>query len=319
MLQIQYRDAKDGGIEVLRCFSREEQVKIPSQIENKPVTKIGDYAFSAHKRKEDEGKLISIGEDFFHEDQEPMFCGEAVKEVYLPETTIEIGKYAFYGCVNLTTLGFSDSLLRTGAGIFTGCKLQKIYYDIWEDKKGALRDVVRDTRFPLQVHMYYKKEGLQSRLFYPEYYEEAVENTPARIVETHFHGTGYQYRQSFFRGEIDYHKYDEVFPVAAVQENPDIVWEILAGRMLMPYGVSDYAWMQYEGYLKQNQDQMMEYLKEEDQMPFLKLMAKKDYFNREGIESAIDWASKKQKTEILSFLMDEQNKRFPKKRKTFEL
>ena len=55
---------------------------------------------------------------------------------------MEIGKYAFYGCVNLTTLGFSDSLLRTGAGIFTGCKLQKIYYDVYEDKKSALRDVV---------------------------------------------------------------------------------------------------------------------------------------------------------------------------------
>lgn len=66
-----------------------------------------------------------IGEDFLGSEDEPMFCGEAVKEVYLPPDTVEIGKYAFYGCVNLTTLGFSDSLLRTGAGIFTGCKLQR--------------------------------------------------------------------------------------------------------------------------------------------------------------------------------------------------
>ena len=48
MLKIQYRDAKDGGIEVLRCFSKEDQVEIPSEIEGKRVTKIGDYAFSAH-------------------------------------------------------------------------------------------------------------------------------------------------------------------------------------------------------------------------------------------------------------------------------
>ena len=176
MLKIQYRDAKDGGIEVLRCFSKEDQVEIPSEIEGKRVTKIGDYAFSAHKRKEDEAKEIMIGEDFLGSEDEPMFCGEAVKEVYLPPDTVEIGKYAFYGCVNLTTLGFSDSLLRTGAGIFTGCKLQKIYYDVYEDKKSALRDVVRDTRFPLQVNIRYKEEEKQSRLFYPEYYEEAVEN-----------------------------------------------------------------------------------------------------------------------------------------------
>ena len=280
MLKIQYRDAKDGGIEVLRCFSKEDQVEIPSEIEGKRVTKIGDYAFSAHKRKEDEAKEIMLGEDFLGSEDEPMFCGEAVKEVYLPPDTVEIGKYAFYGCVNLTTLGFSDSLLRTGAGIFTGCKLQKIYYDVYEDKKSALRDVVRDTRFPLQVNIRYH--------------------------------LGY-------KGEIDYRKYDDIFPVAAVQEDLDIVWEILAGRMLMPYGVSGFAWMQYEGYVKQNQCEMMNYLKEEDQMPFINLMAEKNYFSKEGIEAAIDWASRKQKTELLSILMNEQHKRFPKKKKTFEL
>ena len=43
-------------------------------------------------------------------------------------------------------------------------------------------------------------------------------------------------RQSFLRGEIDYRKYDDIFPVAAVQEDLDIVWEILAGRMLMHTG-----------------------------------------------------------------------------------
>ena len=43
MLKIQYRNAKDGGIEILRCFSQEQQVTIPAQIEGKAVTKIGDY------------------------------------------------------------------------------------------------------------------------------------------------------------------------------------------------------------------------------------------------------------------------------------
>ena len=61
------------------------------------------------------------------------------------------------------------------------------------------------------------------------------------------------------------------------------------------------------------------YLKEEDQMPFINLMAEKNYFSKEGIEAAIDWASRKQKTELLSILMNEQHKRFPKKKKTFEL
>ena len=202
----------------------------------KRVTKIGDYAFSAHKRKEDEAKEIMIGEDFLGSEDEPMFLWGGSKRSlsatgYCGNREICI----LWMCKSDNTWVFRFSF-RTGAGIFTGCKLQKIYYDVYEDKKSALRDVVRDTRFPLQVNIRYKEEEKQSRLFYPEYYEEAVENTPARIVETHFHGTGYQYRQSFLRGEIDYRKYDDIFPVAAVQEDLDIVWEILAGRMLMPYG-----------------------------------------------------------------------------------
>ena len=61
------------------------------------------------------------------------------------------------------------------------------------------------------------------------------------------------------------------------------------------------------------------YLTEENQMPFVQFMAEKNYFTKDGIEAAIDWASKKHKTELLSFLMNEQHKRFPKKKKTFEL
>ena len=91
MLKIQYRDAKDGGIEVLRCFSKEDQVEIPSEIEGKRVTKIGDYAFSAHKRKEDEAKEIMIGEDFLGSEDEPMFCCVAKRK--------DCGQASFAACL----------------------------------------------------------------------------------------------------------------------------------------------------------------------------------------------------------------------------
>ena len=81
MLKIQYRDAKDGGIEVLRCFSKEDQVEIPSEIDGKRVTKIGDYAFSAHKRKEDEAKEIIARGGFV----KTMWCGELDCELKMKE------------------------------------------------------------------------------------------------------------------------------------------------------------------------------------------------------------------------------------------
>ena len=130
----------------------------------------------------------------------------------------------------------------------------------------------------MEADIRYIEIGQEAHLIFPEYYEEAVENTPARIIENHFHG-----------------------------------------RMLKPLGMSEYSWMQYEGYIKKYQREMMKYLKPEDRMAFLHLCGENNFFSREGIEAAISWASEKKDTEVLSFLMDEQRKRFPKKKKTFDL
>lgn len=319
MLTIHYREIKNGTIEILRCFGNGDVVNLPNEIRGKPVTKIGEYAFSSYKKKEDEAEVFQAERGIIEENAPEMFCGPRVREVYLPQGTVEIGKYAFYGCVNLETLGFSDALQRTGTGIFTGCRLKKVILKLHHGSKSALRDIVQDTRFLLEADIQYMEFGKEAHLVFPEYYEEAVENTPARIIENHFHGTGYPYRQCFFRGEIDYHKYDDVFPVAAVQEEEEIVWKILVGRMLYPVNMTDYAWMQYEGYVKEHQEKMMDYVSAEERIPFLHLCAQRNFFTREGIEAAIRWASKKKEMEALSFLMNEQNQKFPKKKKTFEL
>lgn len=59
------------------------------------------------------------------------------------------------------------------------------------------------------------------RLTFPEYYEEAVENTPARIIDTHWHGSGYKYRQCFPETKLNLRLYDELFPLCSCQEFGD--------------------------------------------------------------------------------------------------
>ena len=44
MLEIHYREIKDGTIEILRCFGNGDSVVLPDEIHGKTVTKIGDYA-----------------------------------------------------------------------------------------------------------------------------------------------------------------------------------------------------------------------------------------------------------------------------------
>lgn len=58
-----------------------------------------------------------------------------------------------------------------------------------------------------------------ARLMFPEFYEEGVENTPARILETHVHGSGILYRNCFQGRKIDFYQYDNAFPHAMAQES----------------------------------------------------------------------------------------------------
>lgn len=319
MLRIEYRDIKDG-VEVLRCFGNDSTITLPESIEGKPILKIGNYAFSQYKKKEEEAKSITLGAVFENSALE-MIYGDKVREVYLSSKTEEIGKYAFYGCINLEKLGFSDALLRTGTGIFTGCKLKEIRLDLYQGRKSALRDIVTDTRFPLKTKLlYHKNEHIEEvSLIFPEYYEEAVENTPARIIENHFHGTGYKYRQCFFRGEVDYEKYDDLFTEAVVLEDEDIISDIAFGRLLYPYNLTEHHKQEYLDYISSHQSEMMKALINHEDMDGIKIFSFENIWTRECIDEAIDLASAKGKTEILSYLMDEKNRKFSKKKKTFEL
>ena len=121
----------------------------------------------------------------------------AAEELELSHGIEEIGNYTFYGCSNLKRLKFTDSLRRIGGGSFTGCSaLRELYVETEKDRVTCIRDVVTETFHEMYVTVYYRDQDVYARLVFPEYYEEGVENTPARILETHFHGSGYPTKKS---------------------------------------------------------------------------------------------------------------------------
>ena len=131
----------------------------------------------------------------------------AAEELELSHGIEEIGNYTFYGCSHLKQLKFTDSLRRIGGGSFTGCSaLRELYVETEKDRVTCIRDVVTETFHEMYVTVYYRDQDVYARLVFPEYYEEGVENTPARILETHFHGSGYRYRQCFTDKRIESQK-----------------------------------------------------------------------------------------------------------------
>ena len=60
--------------------------------------------------------------------------------------------------------------------------------------------------------------GKRAHMVFPEHYDEAVENTPARILFTEYHGSGTNYRQCFYSKELDFAEYDSLFDMAVVMD-----------------------------------------------------------------------------------------------------
>ena len=212
-MKVHYRII-DDGIEIVRCFGADPEIMIPEVIDGRTVKRMAPYAFSARKDHEDEDVLVfSTEEDRMFRDTEQLLAGELVESVNLPDTMEELGRYIFYGCRNLRKLGFSDRLKNIGSGAFTGCRnLSYLSVRLLDGNRSCVPEILGDLWQRIDVTFYggakygdgkygagegREQDKISARLVFPEHYEEAVENTPARILFTQHHGSGNNYRQCF--------------------------------------------------------------------------------------------------------------------------
>lgn len=239
---------------IWRCFSRAGRAEIPEKIEGYPVTALAPYAFSAHlDEKELDGKYYTSGGARMHGAESiPALCGERLEELILPGTVAKVGKYCFYNCHNLKKIEFSGDLRDWGSGAFTGChRVRYLTVRMREKEESALREVLQELPEEMQVDYYYENSGKirYARLIFPEFFEEGVENTPARILVTHVHGSGLYYRNCFRNRTFLFSEYDGRFPYAAVQEDFCVLAELVESRLRFPCQLAEEAKVRYLGYL----------------------------------------------------------------------
>ena len=92
--KLDFEYVKEGnGITITKYNGKQTTVIIPNKIEQLPVLKIGENAFTDTK----------------------------VKSVTLPASCTEVEWFAFYGCYALSTLYLSSSVNNIGYGAFDGC------------------------------------------------------------------------------------------------------------------------------------------------------------------------------------------------------
>lgn len=91
---------ENGGITITGYNGSKTSVNIPNKIEQLPVLKIAENAFSDSK----------------------------IKSITLPSTCKEIDWFAFYGCYALTTIYISSNVSIIGYGAFDGCSKSLTIY-----------------------------------------------------------------------------------------------------------------------------------------------------------------------------------------------
>lgn len=260
----------------------------------------------------------------------PALCGRRLRAVILPDALAAIGNYAFYGCDNLKTVSFPESIRRIGSGLFNSCPALSVL--IFRQAAGLspappasarlqqsaglssapptpalLQEVLRTVNHEVEVRLQDAAGQDAVRLLFPEYYEEPKENTPARIIEIIWHGTGYQYRQCFLQRKLQYSQYDSLLPAADAQEMPQTLVRLCLDRLITPVELSSAHLENYVSCLRKRPDALWTYLladQETDLTDWLRVLERSGYFTRELLDHMVDQASSAGRADASVFLMD---------------
>lgn len=296
-------DVKENEILLKRCYGTEERIEVPAQIEGMPVTVLAPYIFSQARREPDQKAAI---------------CGNQVKEIVLPDTVREIGNYAFYGCYYLEALTLSHRTHDIAGGAFTGCRhLKNLTFRMEQAEGYCMKDVLSEVHHEMKVKLVYP--NAVCTLLFPEYYEEAVENTPARQLETQFHGSGYSYRQCFQDGVFQFGEYDRLFQEAQNLESEDFCIELAVTRLMEKVRLFQDAEGVYQSYLMEHRMSAAGWCIEFEQNETLEFLTGFVDWQEEELSDLIEEANAKGRLEIQSVLMDYKHQHFGKKKKTFDL
>ena len=196
-----------------------------------------------------------------------------------------------------------------------------------DGNKSCLKEILTEIRYQIIATLRY--QGTETKILFPEYYADAVENTPARIVETHYYGSGGEYRECFYRRELDYGKYDRLFALSEARDSEEAIFSVALTRLRYPWKLEDAAKLRYENYVKAHMEGIGEScihaVKERceiaagDPQEVLLFCCREHYFDEQALEKTITYAADAGQTEISAILMDERYRSFPKKKKKFVL
>lgn len=282
---------------------------VPEIMGGRPVRALAPYLFSADKNNSSPEHPKAqwhscFGEKLSERDamELPEIKGDALTELRLPSALRQVGAYALYNCENLKKLEFYSSTADWGTGVFTGCRgIEELDVHVVEEGRSCLKEVLAELKQTLRVFCYGHEE---SRLIFPEFFEEAVENTPARILVTNTHGCGQKYRNCFVDTRLRFQEYDGLFPHVKVQEPEGLVTDLALGRVMYPCCLSEKHRESYMEYLEEHRRTAACDAVERGDLKSLLWLLDHLSYEAEDLRAVIETAGRKGNPEAAGLLMD---------------
>ena len=321
-----------NSITLYRLYGTGPSVVVPDRIGTMAVETLADHLFAQEMSvwcspeqmslaRLEKGSCVVLKDrrlsgSMREELEQEALSGDRVHSVHIPEGVLQIGNYAFYGLYQLREVSFPSTMRKIGWGMFNGCRnTSRLVFHLKEDAENTppiLKEIL--DSLPNELDVIVRKHGDELyRLRFPAYYEEGKENTPARIIEIIYHGTGRQYRNCFLNRVLQFDMYDEVFPLAAAQESPQTAVSLILNRMRSGPVPRTKTAQRYLDYLrKENTAMMEEILTDPDFDPAvtLAMLDGKDYFTSTNIDESVQAASRKGNAQAVGCLMEIRSRRF---------
>lgn len=322
---------RDRSVIILRFFSESSDAYLPDQVGDRPVTELADHIFAEESSvlysPAEVRTAVLTGDCFLPcesakiNDPAPELCGRRLRFVHIPEGVKAVGNYAFYGCDQLLAVSFPSTLQRIGTGLFYSCeKLGRLNFSIpvpgneTPSTPSVLKEILKSQSQEVEIRAK-SPDGKREyyRLIFPGFYEEPKENTPARIIQIIWHGTGYSYRQCFQGRKLQFSSYDRLLPAAEAQEADSTLVRMALGRLKTPVDLTDENRKAYLTLLGGKLRPLWEIMvqdQETDLVQWLQLLEDQDFYTQANINTMIDLASASRKADASAYLMDLKHRKF---------
>ena len=113
----EYELLENGTVKITQYKKSTENVIIPSTLDGKAVTCIGEHAFTGNESL----KSITIPSSVTSIDKGAFWDCSSLSSVSIPNSVTSIGNTAFYKCTSLTGVTIPNSVTSIGSNAFSGC------------------------------------------------------------------------------------------------------------------------------------------------------------------------------------------------------